>query len=347
MSGCTNCHLCEKDRPLNTLQNRIGWRRTSWSCAILGALALVLMSCGLGANNSEFVTKIPGTEDMAGAVGSMYVSPDERWITFFTLDRKSYLYNGLVSVELATGHRVEHHLDLVADDERAENERELYDEILGSMGNNTGWHDGRLYLPLLRVSNYLAVDNSDSTMVFVKLTDKRPQSPLMLSDGPEWGTWRRALNSRLDRSNRAHDRSAVEEHSAAWQNNGYAANMYRWNNESNSIVSDTPGQGAKRIFDVSGGGFFSRTVLGELRVSPNESYLAYIVASRPRFIPSPVNQDNVHVIDLASGRDQLICRFRLAGNLQWSPDGNRLYLTGNNPDETRGVYVINVAKAFK
>jgi hypothetical protein len=312
---------------------------------ILAVISLAITSCGQVANDPDFVTKIPGTERMAAAIGSMYVSPDERWMTYFTCIPEPFLIDGLVSIELATGRRVEHQLGEKRDEEHGEEDRKLYLEAVSNYGTETGWYDRSLYILLLK-GDYLVVDNGDPVVAVGRLPDKLPRSPLMLPDGPAWGTWCQELNRRLGDRRRFFSLSSVEDFSAAWRGSRYAEAIYWWNGDSRTIMADRSGHEIDKVAAVSDGGLFWEARFVCLRVSPDESYLAYHVRHRLRYILSPAVRDVVHVIELESGRDRVVCGFRLVENLQWSPDGKRLYLTGNNPDDSRGVYVIDVVKAF-
>jgi len=330
---------------LNTLQNRFRWRRTACRCVVVVVLALILTSCGRRINDPEFVTRIPGTENIAAATGSMYVSPDERWVVFFTADRISSFVDGLVSYELSSGRRVEHNLDEIPSDVRRAMGERPYLGVLAYKGGHSGWRNNRLFLPTLMKGRYsaLIVDNEDPSISIGSL----PRGPMLLSDGPDWETWLEVLNNRLGPRQHIDDLTQTRLYSSAWKSEQYAVTTYWWARKSNTILSGSPNQDADQVATISSGSLFDEADFVNLRVSPDESYLSYVIRHRPRFFVSPAIRDAVHVIDLASGKDRVVCRFRLAGNLQWSPDSKRLYLTGNNPDDTRGVYVIDVAKAFK
>lgn len=330
---------------MNTQPISNGWRQTALPGFILAVVSLAVGSCGPGANDPDFVRKIPGTERMAAAAGSMYVSPDERWMTYFTCIPEPYLIDGLVSIELSTGRRVEHSLGEIRNKERGGEERELYSEAVSNEGAEAGWYDRYLYISLLK-GDYLVVDNGDPLVAVGRLPDGRPASFLMLSDGPAWGTWCQELNTRRNDGRRLVDLSSVEDYSAAWQAGRYGEATYWLDHDTNTIVAGRAGRKDVGVAKIPSGGLLTKTTLTSLRVSPNESYLAYVVWHHSRHIPLPGMRDDVHVIDLASGRDRVACSFRMVGNMQWSTEGRRLYLTGDNPDDSRGVYIVDVAKVF-
>lgn len=322
-----------------------GWRQTALLGLILAVTSLAVGSCGPIANDPEFVRKIPGTERMAATAGSMYLAPDESWLTYFTCIPEPYLIDGLVSIELATGRRVEHRLGEIRDQERGGDERQLYLEAVSNHGRETGWYDRHLYISLLR-GDYLVVENDDPVIIVGRLPDKHPRIPLMLSDGPAWETWRQEVNRRLGERQRVSDLTQIKAYSSAWCAGRYAEKLYWWDRDSNTIVAGHPGRNERRVSNLPSGGLFTKATLTSLRISPDESHLAYVVWHHSRYIPLPGMRDDVHVIELASGRDRVACRFRGAENLQWSPDGKRLYLSGNNPDDSRGVYIVDVLRAF-
>jgi hypothetical protein len=83
-----------------------------------------------------------------------------------------------------------------------------------------------------------------------------------------------------------------------------------------------------------------------LRVSPDESYLAYVEGRSTALVLTPYHVDVLKVIDLASGKTRSICSFRYIQDLFWSTDGTRLFLAGSDQNSSNSAYVADIARAF-
>ncbi len=320
-------------------------RRTSSAIAVFGlSWMAILGGCAVPTENDPaIVTKVLGTDSVTGAIGSMWVSPGERWLSFLELDSLSHL-GGLASIDLATGQRVEHDLSGVAEKVRIANSNEsILADAAGFQGKYTGWYEGRLYLPFssIGVIGALVVDNAEPVVTL----GKDPGKALMLVDGPEWGRWASSANRR--RGGRTQDGTIDDAQivSAAWHNGRYAQATYMQDRNSQSIVVVGPDGARRRVAKLPGGGIFNKVQLSLLRVSPNETYLAIVASKEPKIL-SPIMRDDLYVVDFATGKNMRLCNFRMIANLQWSTDDKRIYLTGIKLDETRAAYVVNVAKAF-
>lgn len=69
------------------------------------------------------------------------------------------------------------------------------------------------------------------------------------------------------------------------------------------------------------------TYVGDIRVSPDERYLAYeLTVNLKSGIPLPTTRHELYVLDLSTGKERRVPGdFRIMGNLLWSADSKRLY----------------------
>lgn len=312
---------------------------------LLAVAALAMTACvgSPPSHDGPWMSRIPNTERTSGAMGSMYVSPGEEWITFFESNYVGVAV-GLASIELATGRRVEHHLDQLPPADLIRLGSDPFNLLEANQGAGTGWRDGTLYLKNFARGprDALVVVNSEPAIT----CGTKPRGRLLISDGPDWYSWSQTLKRRLGQGAAINDLWGAMKYSAAWHNGRYDETTYAYDRESRSIVAREPGLEERRITGLPRSGPFRDVDLTILRVSPGESYLAYVLSYGTGLILSPVMKDVVKVVDLATGKTRTVCSFRLAGNLSWSGDGRRLFLTGNDPDESRGVYVVDVGEVF-
>jgi hypothetical protein len=121
---------------------------------------------------------------------------------------------------------------------------------------------------------------------------------------------------------------------------------YSYVRKTREIYALQPDVKGRKITDAPGDDLFFKTHPGQLRASPGETYLAYIVYYQPRIL-SPAGKDAVRVVDIASGKDREVCRFRYVGAMLWSADGSKLYLAVGDDFAPGGVYIVDIDKAFK
>lgn len=295
-------------------------------------------------NDKPWMTRIPNTERMSGALCSMYVSPGEEWITFFE-SNDAGLPAGLASVEMATGRRIEHHLEQVPAADMSRFGDLPFLSLESAQGFRTGWHGGMLYLqnPARGRHDALVVVNSKPAITCGPM----PRGRLMVSDGPELGSWYTAVKSRPDGNNAVNGgRETLGKFSAAWRNGRFDATTYAYDKDSRSIVAHVPGRKVREIASLPNDGIFQNVVLSKLRVSPNQSYLAYVLGYSSALIPFPIKTDLVKVVDLTTGKTRTVCNFQNTENLYWSGDDTRLFLSGHDSNTSKGVYVVDVSKAF-
>ena len=85
--------------------------------------------------------------------------------------------------------------------------------------------------------------------------------------------------------------------------------------------------------------------IASLRVSPDERFLAYVVHSKKQaFLSGP--SEEIFVMDLGAGGEKKVAEHSYAGNLIWSPDGNRLYFAGGAYSSDCAVFIVDVATTF-
>ncbi len=312
---------------------------------LLAVAALTLTACtgSPPSHDGPWMSRIPNTGRMTAAVGSMYVSPDEEWITFFEQNGVG-LAVGLASIELATGRRVEHHLDQLPPADMARLGSDPFNLLEANQGAGAGWRDGILYLsnPARGPRDALVVVNSEPAIT----CGSKPRGRLLMSDGPAWYSWSQTLKGRLGQGSAVNGLWDAMKCSAAWRNGRYDETTYAYDADSRAIVAREAGHETQKIAGLPRSGPFRDVKLKILRVSPGESYLAYVLSYGTGLILSPVMKDVVKIVDLATGRTRTVCSFRLVGNLFWSGGGRQLFLTGNDPDESRGVYVVDVGEVF-
>jgi hypothetical protein len=290
------------------------------------------------------MTQIPSSDNIAGAAESMFVSPSAEWIAFFEGNELG-LAVGLTSVQVATGRRVAHNLDQVPSSDKDHFSPDPFIEMVMAMCFRTGWHEGALYLmnPARGPREALIVRNSEPAINCGPM----PTGQLMVSDGPCGESWYQELRRRPGGNPAvSFDSAQLGQYSAAWRDNHYSAMTYAYEVDSNSIVVREPGGGVRKIASLSRGGPFQEVTLILLRVSPDESYLAYVEGHSSSLFLTPFNMDVLKVIDLESGKTRSICSFRFIRNLFWSADGTRLFLAGNDPSISNGAYVADIANAF-
>lgn len=98
---------------------------------------------------------------------------------------------------------------------------------------------------------------------------------------------------------------------------------------------------------------FKDADIGDLRVSPNERYLAYVLTTHLKSpIPLPTLRDEVYVLDLEKGEELRVPGdFRITGNLIWSADSKRLYYAAANgpvaDGQGDGVFKIDLSGEAK
>ena len=294
-------------------------------------------------DDKPWMTRIPNTERITGASGSMFVSPGEKWIAFF-VGNDVGLAAGLASVEVASGRRIEHNLHKVSAADLGRFGRNPFSRLEANRGFLPGWHEGVLYLPDPGAPrDALIVVNSEPAIAF----GRQPSDQLMVSDGPGWDSWYTELESRTDGKRAVNGGiTMLRQYSAAWRNSRYDATTYAYDFDSRSIVAREPGGEVRKIVDLPHGGIGQRVVLSQLRVSPDESYLAYVLGYSSSLFLSPGMAEVVNVVDLVTGKTRAICSFRITENLYWSADGTRLYLTGHDSRTSQGAYIVDVAQAF-
>ena len=162
-----------------------------WKVMVIIAICLAPAGCGQEEIVAGHLEKIPGTDRIAGTSGSVFVSPDEKYLVYLTKNFSTGSLTGIKSVDLQTGQNVKHSLNRIPKDALPGGGRRLLEKANASRGYDAGWLDGKLYLPVVGTafSIGLVIVGSDSDVGFEEI----PSGVKMLADGPEWGAWGREL----------------------------------------------------------------------------------------------------------------------------------------------------------
>lgn len=293
-------------------------------------------ACG----SNTAVERIPGTERAAGE--NISISPDEKWLVFWEwvvtpteqyVDDRGEFSMRLASLDLDDGTVVKHELAGLPKKHRsisinwAEIERWF---------DPPGWYSNKFYINM-----YLYCLVVDPASIIIK--SGRSPTGLTCSDCPP--------NDIIDETIKkvyewyGGDDDIREEYSISWRNGQSGNTIYR---KSGKKILRFRRNGSKDTLVEVQSRFRTATV-SAIRISPDETYLAYTVNSKIKSpVPLPDMREEVFVLHLESKREKKLGRFRSVGNLIWSPDGRRLYYAGHNGDFTdMGVYRVDVGRLFK
>jgi hypothetical protein len=317
---------------------------------------IVILLCLTGCSSSDpdvVIRSIPGTEQVALLSNCITVSPDERWLVFtewklpksrvFEELPPSEYYARLVSVDLETGARIEHTIDSIppkalgfsSDDSRWEYHAGF--RIIEKHFHPRGWRGERFYFQRYSGSTYLSLDPREPG---IRVAPK-PQAPGTCSDCFPVGTTRF----------RERSWDLLSEDISPVVRDGVIRSVYyvarpshgRWDHHRS--IYRTREYGLKELIVERPSKKHVHIVISNVRVSPDERFLAYIVDSKKQsFFAAP--QDEIFVIDLDSREEKRIGRYSSAGNLIWSRDGKRLYFAGSDSSDKAAVYVVDVAATF-
>jgi hypothetical protein len=292
------------------------------------AAVLLLMFSELSGCSRDHtrVEAIPnsGGKGFVSGYWQVSVSPDERWVSFFArpadwmaLDKLEFC-----SLDLTTYQKTIHTLDHV-DLSRSEFAYNPWVGVLTSFEPNA-WSDGKCYV-------FYSTYSSSSWL-------------LSFTPGEPSAEWARRPEG-LDCS----DCPSVKALAIAqgWQ--GVSPREY----DRYSVQAD--GDTVIAVYCVGAGPVIQRvdatghveTIVergkrglkvatpSAVRLSPDGRYLAYSLTwqiAAP--IPTPYYQQEVHLLELASGRDRRVAKgYRYVGNLTWSPDSRRIYFLGATSEE--------------
>jgi protease II len=125
----------------------------------------------------------------------------------------------------------------------------------------------------------------------------------------------------------------------------YIESPYQHNQVHHRAIYRIAETGTEQVVAEAPGKEGTHVIIGAVRASPNELYLAYVVDSKKQaFLAGPRNE--LFIRDLATGREKKIAKYGYMGNLIWSPDGKRLYFAGGEYSSDSAVRVVDVAATF-
>ena len=318
-------------------------KRWIWLVMVLVALSMFLSFVWERLNSAEgFEKEIQGSGGVSGQNGTLFVSPDEEWITF-VLDNEYGFPSGLVSINMETGFRTEHSLPKELSTSESGVGIDPFLEIATVHGQVAGWSDGRLYLsaPVYRYGAW-CIDNQKTLIGLCDL----PKAPLLLSDGLSWGAWYKKIGpGKLSGVPLSGDYFYVKNCSTVWAGDHYLDETYVYLSEYHGIFLYKDGKKRHLIQKTPKDGFLKTKYFGVLKVSPGGRYLAYTYSSKPKYFPSPFNDDVLTIIDLQSGETKLVCKERVIGNLVWGIDGGRLFFTKHRWEDG-AIFVVETSEIF-
>lgn len=319
-------------------------------------LGLVIVLCSVACSTRAgdvVVRAIPGTEQVAIEVFSVSVSPDEKWVAFTEwslpkdrvfkeLPRDEYELR-IATLSLENGDIMRHALSSIPaealgfspDDTGWLGQAGL--EIIQQRFRPAGWRRDRFYFQPYFRGTYIALNPDNPGLeVFAK-----PEGPGACSDCPPFVKvdFRDRSWDLLSRDVSAVVRAGVVR--AVY----YVSSPYQHNQAHHRAIYRITGAGSENVIVEAPGRTRTHVIIGAVRASPNDRYLAYVVESKKQaFLAGPKNE--LFIRELASGREKRIAKYGYMGNLIWSPDGERLYFAGGEYASDSAVRVVDVAATF-
>ncbi len=306
----------------------------------------MFLCCATGCERGDLQAElIPGTEriEPEGNVPWFTISPDERWLAYMEVDSADWDIKPtdrpqrfhLVTLEIGTLAKTHHHIEDIPGAAFSE-QLEPWRAVIGGF-HEPGWLDGLLFVPVLGSPSASWIRFDPGVPAARRA---RPAAEGNCLDCAPAREWRRLTQSRgISDDERVH---------AAYRNGRFSDVIYTEGQAGRGTAAMdrvNPDGTTQRllIFDRR----FKKTYIGEMRVSPNERYVAYTLGTNLRSaMPLPTLRNEVRVLDLHTRVDRRVPgSFRVTGNLMWSPDSRRLYyavVDGYVADgHGDGVYCIN------
>lgn len=308
---------------------------------LLGSAALLIglgVSCFGPFPDHSAVHRLAGTEMASDSRGGLSVSPDDRWLVFSELTTTGLVdwWNlfRVCSLDLVSGKKIAHRLppEFVGDD------RPTFQKI--GLWSAASWQNGVYVLDsLAKRGQALVLDPQREVLESAEISI----AGMTCSDCPPFELVRdlswRPSNSGLC--------------SLPWHEGELKEVIYFAGEGVSRVRRGEPkevvvGKNAKKRL-------FMDTQFGILRVSPDESYLAYTFnrATLNPFLPARGGNVFVYLKNLKTGREHRLFTGAGVGSLIWSSDSRRLYFTARSTpawpldaDEIRGVYLVDVADVF-
>jgi hypothetical protein len=294
-----------------------------------------------------------GTEQVAIEAFNITISPDERWLTFveWKFPRKvlrkelpSDEYDCRVtSLDLKSGTRTEHAIESVSPAALgfSENDRQwkytAAFRMIKERFRPPGWRGERFYFQRYYGGIYGALDPWKPGVVVAA----PPDAPGSCSDCPPMVSVQFRDRSWDLLSN---DVSAVVREGAV-RAVYFVESPYQHNQVDHRAIYRIAEVGTEQVVVEAPGKKRVHVVVGAVRVSPDERYLAYTVNSKKQaFLSGP--REEVFIMDLGTGEEKRVAKHSYTGNLSWSPDGRRLYFAGGEYASDSAVRVVDAVATF-
>jgi hypothetical protein len=317
--------------------------RTVWF-VFLSTLFLSSIACG----QASEVKLIPGTELVGynGGFDVITISPDERWLFFWedNTDRltpeekeKKVSPIRICSIDLETHEKTVHSIDNLPTSAISDAYPNKWEEVASSFCA-ASWSKGLCYIdmPSRWRSRDILFRPGQPEAEIANLPDQRICSdcaPAIIDEELAIKLVGRA-NIRSFRSYTVSYRNGILSDYVYYseQTDG-ASVVYRYGSDSTRVEVFRCSKATKNTF------------IPKLRISPDEKYLAYVLYSKFRSpVPLPDLKREVFIRNLETGQNILVESFRLAGNMIWSSDSSRLYISGSG--ERSGVFRLDVEVLF-
>jgi hypothetical protein len=305
----------------------------------IGLIALVFVFCGCSRAAKSFrISRVPGTERASptcpggGENDALTVSPDEKWLVFWEAPAVDSLT--LSSVNLQTSKKTMHDIS----DLPMGIVTRGYSQI-GGVFNAASWHGGLFYIELGRRSGVIVI-NPDQPSI---LTSTPPIGEMSCSDCPPTSALREAASKRTGYT--PWSPGELLKYTIAWRDGTLGRDLYRLV-RGTAIVRIGPDGAEEPVLERKRA--FRRTVISHIRVSPDETCLAFAVFSKLAApLPLPGGHYDVYVRQLQTGVEKWVATHYHVSNLIWSSDSSRIYFAGNGEDgDDPAVYCVDIADAL-
>lgn len=315
----------------------------------------VIASCFTGCSTraGEVVIRpVPGTEQVCIEEFCITVSPDERWLTFVewkfpraTLRKQlppGEYHTRVVSLGLDSGVRTEHTIESIPRKALGLSGDELWKyragfSLIKERFRPPGWRGEYFYFQHYYGGTYVAFDPSKPEIEIAA----EPDAPGTCSDCPPMISAQFRDHSWDLLSNEI----TVVVHEGAVGAVYYVSSPYQLQQGDDIAVYRITDAGKEEVvLEVPERGGV-HVIIGSVRVSPNERFLAYTVDSKKQaFMSAP--REVLFIRELATGREKRIAEYEDVGNLIWSPGGSRLYFAGGEYSSDTAVYIVDVGATF-
>ncbi len=314
------------------------------SLVSLSIIFLYVIACG----KASEVKLIPGTERVGYNHGRdvITVSPDERWLFFWEndmdyitpeeVDKKGSPIR-ICSINLESYEKTVHRIDNLPAKAISDAYPNKWDEVEFAF-RVASWDKGLCYIdmPSRWRSRDIVFRPDQPGAEIAELPDRRICSDCAPAIIDEELAIKLVGKSRIQSFlcyTVAYRDGKLSDHVYYGTEDGGASVVYRYNTDGSR----------DEVFRRSK--MFKDTSFDKLRISPDEKYLAYALDSKLKSpVPLPDMKDEVFIRNLETEQEILVISFRLAGNMVWSPDCSRLYISGIG--KRSGVFRVDVDTLF-